>query len=349
MRALFTILALVVLPICLGCNSTLNGTSGTLTSPDYPLKYPDNQNCLTKITVPMGKVIKLEFATFFLEKADQYNNCIFDYVEIYDEKTIKKYCGNSIPPKFISKNNTLNVKFFSDASIRKKGFSASYLATDPPPPPPSATVNAKNCGTTKVAQSRVIAGQNATKGAWPWQVGLYTKYGTLFCGGSLIAPNWVVTAAHCLEGSKPADIKIKAGDHNTQLNEGTEQQVDVEKVISHPRYHVGQSADGCVYHRLNNDVGLLKLANPVILNDNVNTVCLPPQGQNVPVATRCYITGWGKIKHPGDSYHLLQQTMLPVVDSAVCQTKIDQTFVNLKSSSDFISMNSKFTQIQSKS
>ena len=52
-----------------------------------------------------------------------------------------------------------------------------------------------------------------------------------------------------------------------------------------------QSADGCVYHQLNNDVGLLKLAKPVMLNDHVNTICLPPQGQNVPVATRCYITG----------------------------------------------------------
>ncbi len=55
------------------------------------------------------------------------------------------------------------------------------------------------CGQPEVQQSRVIAGENATRGAWPWQI-LMLYNGRPGCGGSLISPNWVVTAAHCVSG-----------------------------------------------------------------------------------------------------------------------------------------------------
>jgi len=53
------------------------------------------------------------------------------------------------------------------------------------------------CGRRQVPTSRVIGGVDATPGYWPWQVGLYFS-GQFFCGGSLISPEWVVTAAHCI-------------------------------------------------------------------------------------------------------------------------------------------------------
>ena len=53
-----------------------------------------------------------------------------------------------------------------------------------------------------------------------------------------------------------------------------------------------RTKDGsCVYSQLNNDVGLMKLDAPVMLNDFVNTICLPGQSKTAPVGTRCYITG----------------------------------------------------------
>ena len=56
---------------------------------------------------------------------------------------------------------------------------------------------AGNCGKPEVQQSRVIAGVNAKKGAWPWQI-LMLVNGRPMCGGSLINSRWVVTAAHCV-------------------------------------------------------------------------------------------------------------------------------------------------------
>ena len=54
-----------------------------------------------------------------------------------------------------------------------------------------------NCGVPKIQNARVIAGENAIPGSWPWQAAL--RYNTRFrCGASLVSPYWVATAAHCV-------------------------------------------------------------------------------------------------------------------------------------------------------
>ncbi|XP_015671362.1 chymotrypsinogen B-like [Protobothrops mucrosquamatus] len=61
---------------------------------------------------------------------------------------------------------------------------------------------ARGCGVPAIAPSitayaRIVNGEDAVPGSWPWQVSLQDKTGFHFCGGSLINENWVVTAAHC--------------------------------------------------------------------------------------------------------------------------------------------------------
>ena len=68
------------------------------------------------------------------------------------------------------------------------------------------------CGKPSVATSRVIAGQNATQGQWPWQVGMYKRRIFFFCGGSLITPQWIVTAAHCVSKLTASGLSVVLGE-----------------------------------------------------------------------------------------------------------------------------------------
>ena len=58
-------------------------------------------------------------------------------------------------------------------------------------------------------RGRIVGGTDAPKGAWPWQAQIRTTSGFLFCGGTLVAPQWVVTAAHCVPNTSPSDIRVR--------------------------------------------------------------------------------------------------------------------------------------------
>lgn len=57
--------------------------------------------------------------------------------------------------------------------------------------------------------SRIVGGQTAEKGSWPWQAMLASRDGSQFCGGSLVEENWVLTAAHCVYGSSEDRIVVR--------------------------------------------------------------------------------------------------------------------------------------------
>ena len=59
--------------------------------------------------------------------------------------------------------------------------------------------------------SRVVNGDNASPHSWPWQVSLRVRGGHI-CGGSLIRPNWIVTAAHCVyRNPNPSGYTVVVG------------------------------------------------------------------------------------------------------------------------------------------
>ena len=65
-----------------------------------------------------------------------------------------------------------------------------------------------SCG-TKGGNSRIVGGIQAAQGEWPWQAMLASPGGSQFCGGSLLSDRWVLTAAHCTEGSSASQIVVR--------------------------------------------------------------------------------------------------------------------------------------------
>ncbi|XP_073718845.1 chymotrypsin-like protease CTRL-1 [Misgurnus anguillicaudatus] len=155
--------------------------------------------------------------------------------------------------------------------------------------------------------NKIVNGENAVPGSWPWQVSLQQSNGFHFCGGSLINSNWVLTAAHC---------RVQAGYHYVILGEYDRssnaepvQVMRIAKAISHPYYNS---------QNFNNDVTLLKLATPAQLTQTISPVCLMSSSDVVNAGTICVTTGWGKTGVTS-SPRYLQQVALPLLSKAQCQ------------------------------
>ena len=111
------------------CGGEIVSEKGYLQSPNYPEDYRTNEDCIWKITVPPNYQVALRFQLFEIENHD---SCAYDYLEIRDGHSensalIGKFCGHKIPDDIRSSGNSLYVKFVSDNSVSKAGFSASFI------------------------------------------------------------------------------------------------------------------------------------------------------------------------------------------------------------------------------
>ncbi|KAL2720343.1 bone morphogenetic protein 1 [Vespula squamosa] len=102
---------------------------GHLESPNYPEEYQSSKECVWRLSVPQDYQVALKFQSFEIENHD---NCVYDYVEVRDghnadSPLIGVYCGYKIPPDIKSTGNKLLVKFVSDGSVQKAGFSATFM------------------------------------------------------------------------------------------------------------------------------------------------------------------------------------------------------------------------------
>uniref|UniRef100_A0A8C6Z6H6 chymotrypsin n=1 Tax=Nothoprocta perdicaria TaxID=30464 RepID=A0A8C6Z6H6_NOTPE len=139
------------------------------------------------------------------------------------------------------------------------------------------------CGVPAIAPvirgySRIVNGEPAVPGSWPWQVSLD---GFHFCGGSLISENWVVTAAHC---SVKTTDKVVLGEYDQASPSEDVQVMTIEKVFKNPKFNM---------LTIRNDITLLKLASPARLSSRVSPVCLPEASDDFPGGLTCVTTGWG--------------------------------------------------------
>ncbi|CAG0918336.1 unnamed protein product [Notodromas monacha] len=112
-----------------GCGGVLADASGSFASPGHPETYENNIECDWVIRTHGDEKIRLHFVTFALESS--YSGCSYDYVEIReggepDGPLVGKYCGNNVPPDYVSLSNRLFVKFHADQSISYTGFRAQY-------------------------------------------------------------------------------------------------------------------------------------------------------------------------------------------------------------------------------
>ncbi|XP_048343530.1 LOW QUALITY PROTEIN: trypsin-3-like [Sphaerodactylus townsendi] len=141
----------------------------------------------------------------------------------------------------------------------------------------------------------------------PWQ-SLLTLWGELrWCGGSLINDRWIISAAHCYKN--PRTLVAHLGEHDTSVEEGTEQHIQVEKAIRYPQYNE---------RTIDNDFMLIKLAQPVRFSAFVQPIDI---SQSCPVAgENCLVSGWGNTLTTGVFYpNNLHCLDVPILSTSTCQ------------------------------
>ncbi|KAI1903866.1 hypothetical protein AGOR_G00031630 [Albula goreensis] len=167
-----------------------------------------------------------------------------------------------------------------------------------------------DCGRQQ-SSSRIIGGSVAQLGQWPWQVSLHF-YRSHTCGGSLVAPDFVVTAAHCFPRKTTASLVPS----NWLVYGGVVSQGDlpspyyVEKIILNESY----DPDTNDY-----DIALLKLRKPVQFSSSVQPVCLPSFGLTFPSETTCWTSGFGTTEEGAESgSRYLMEVSVSIIDTQRC-------------------------------
>ncbi|KAL0132163.1 hypothetical protein PUN28_000143 [Cardiocondyla obscurior] len=177
-----------------------------------------------------------------------------------------------------------------------------------------------NCGYSNVTLRRVVGGEPAALGAWPWVTALgYTNSRNpnvpkWLCGGALISSRHVLTAAHCVYGRSDL-YKVRIGDLDLSNDyDGAYPFEDfIEKKTVHPGYNP---------KTYTNDVAILKTSQEVPFTALVHPICLPVddfmRNRNLD-NTYPFIAGWGSVYFHGPSSARLLQTQLPVQPQETCK------------------------------
>ncbi|KAL5291026.1 hypothetical protein ACFFRR_010438 [Megaselia abdita] len=142
--------------------------------------------------------------------------------------------------------------------------------------------------------SRIAGGDEAEPGQFPFQVGLsITKENDVWswCGGSIIAKRWILTAAHCLNRAISIEVWLGTNKVNTYpIPKGTQKIVvsDQRSFIKHSNFDSSNLA---------HDIGLIALPVEVMFNGNIEPVNLPIVSKNYANYTnyKAIAAGWGRI------------------------------------------------------
>ncbi|MCK6550783.1 trypsin-like serine protease [Myxococcota bacterium] len=174
------------------------------------------------------------------------------------------------------------------------------------------------------ATDEIVGGTTTTIATHPWQISLQDTDGYHFCGGSIVADAWIVTAAHCVDGSAASDLRVLAG--ATRLSRASAGQLrSVDRVIMYPGYVT--SEDG-------KDIALLHLSQPLDLSGasaKAIAIATPADAQAglTDPGVNATVSGWGTTRFGSSSTpDTLRNVTVPIVSNTSASSSYGMTITS---------------------
>lgn len=136
---------------------------------------------------------------------------------------------------------------------------------------------------------RIAGGLPGSIVTFPWQVSLQLNVvGSVYkhiCGGSIISPLWILSAAHCTESKDLNDLIVRVG---STWHNGFGETIKISRIVDHPEYtRLPES------RMPNYDFTLIQLVRPLVFNARTQPIELPDENTEIADGTPCMTSGWG--------------------------------------------------------
>ncbi|MFD3452569.1 S1 family peptidase [Streptomyces sp. NPDC058691] len=160
----------------------------------------------------------------------------------------------------------------------------------------------------------VVGGSTTTTTAYPFMMQITDASQNQFCGGTLVAPRKVVTAAHCMAGETTGSVRVVGGRTNLNGTNGTVARVS--RIWVHPGYT--DAADG-------DDVAVLTLS--ASMPYTAAAYVSPSDTGVYATGTTARVLGWGTTRENGASSNQLRTATVPTVSDSGCRGAYGSDYV----------------------
>lgn len=148
---------------------------------------------------------------------------------------------------------------------------------------------------------QIVGGQPGKIENFPYIASIYDN--VHFCGGSIISPRFVVTAAHCTIKASPAQLSIRVG--HAEHRSG--KKYTIKAIHNHPKYNE---------RTLDYDVSLLELGSDIEFGATVKAI--PMTNKTEPTPKESTVSGWGVTKEGGRPASTLMYVKIPTISNSDC-------------------------------